>query len=1790
MAADEMKASIRLQLEDAVSGPLKALQAQLAAMQGQLGGMQAPTLGRVTQGAASAGAAVRVLSNEFVDHAGKVHAASEAIGRHQVANMKAAGSATNLSGALIAVAAAAAGIGLAVKRGIDFNKTMEESRTGLGALILSTHSFKTSTGEMATAQDSLNESFRMSEQVQKDLWKASLSTASTYQQLVQAFQSAYGPATSVGITNISKLEKVVVSGSQAVAALGLDSRQTAQELRALFTGEQSPDNTLTRVLRITKEEIDKARRAGEDMSDWFLKKLAPYSVAAAAATENFSVRLSNLTQTIDMLLGAATKPIFDTLKAGMSGSTDLLERMKGSLVGVGESIATAMQTLAPLGPAILEVFLQGTKALMEFASALGPLVPSLVTILGALAKMIDVLGPMGPAIFVGVKAFGLMSGALGSLFTVTGTVTTAQMALYTVTKLVGIEMVATAGAIGLIGAALAGAVVTIYGAIKAWQYWRETQKEEESNVGTKDATIKLLDTLQLHSGKYWQEIQDLKKKLFAVSPEDTAALAKLNDKAMEFRRLINPVKYVPEVIASANPVLDAETKKKIDETRKAYEHLVADLEAKRDLAGLTGLDRVLGDIVKKAQDAKREITSQFTDEKGGLKPGMTKADLARAYGLVDAEQVQESERALKDWQEKRSVLHLAAVKEMDAFEGQIAALRELGLAREIGQIDRELQAQKDGFAKQKEELGKAGNWTAQAKLDLGNLEAGAIALAGSKRADAERKAWDGWRSVALKEAESALADEGKVVEAGLLGVGETYRKMREDLDADMKGATMSGNTGLAAYLQTLIDKLPELKKAAEKRLATTVFEQMSAQLTKLQGDLKRGVVTVQEYWAGVAPILYRGAETAQQGIAAGWAGILGDLKTTGQATADLLRGVWDTIGKGFEDSVYNVISGKAKNLGDVLKGVWDDILRGFSQFITKMVQAAILGDQRSGQTGMFAGLFGAGDGTSGASAGGVPTSSDWATKMGAPSSSGSINWGGALAGGLAGAAAGYSISGNGTGAAIGAVTGIVAAALAMVNPLIGALVAAFGMALAAFAKDSTEVIEYIMGTAVIARYQTIPNPNGTGSGTPPGSGPDGVSPPGSGGRWGRGRDNSGWFRGDPWGFGAGAGAAGPPPGWSPADWASQWSTGTRHGVDFTASLGSTRNRLVELLRGSGLEADLAKGLSEAITKILTEMNVKVFAGSSQDLAANWKDLVQKWGPEWLIKTAFGFTPSGDDKLLGGIEGVPGFSQFDAKKATGPITEMMKALGFTTQGIQTIADQIDLRDLDKWMEWFSNIISIVRKGKELSGLLGGSVADEAAKRAGTSGLDTVLASGKDLVASFSGLDLLTGDERVTKTKELLDLAEQQYEAGLAYYTKVKALFDQLQAGIDKLVLDTRDWSAGKGADWLLQDTRLAAANNRQWFLSEADPEKAAQYAKAAIEAAALVLQGLRAMYEQAKTLKAEVDDLIEGFSDPSKGINPAAGLQAYLNQALALVSSIAKAAGLSGQAQLDAIANIKASAQDLYRTQQQLLQAVADQAKALKAGVAETRWQLDYGDMDPQQQSKALKDRIQSLMDQLNSSTDPTEIGNLQSQIRQFLTQYYGLFSKDDPNRAAAHQWVDEVLTILEKTGVGALDGIKATVESWSSIIAEGLKKVSTDLGAQMTALKAEIETWTKWLGELRGEIDTKLKGVATALEVANAALKTQVDLATAYFLNLNAPEALPQTRASIDQTNAAFDRSTLSVNAFKDALDKATLALGGQAPAAAGATTDRTLGARQQTVQDVITVLRRNPSILRGTA
>ena len=59
----------------------------------------------------------------------------------------------SIAAEVAAVAGVSVGFGALITRGIEFNRTMEDSRTGLGALIMSSKNFTDSTGEAASAQE-----------------------------------------------------------------------------------------------------------------------------------------------------------------------------------------------------------------------------------------------------------------------------------------------------------------------------------------------------------------------------------------------------------------------------------------------------------------------------------------------------------------------------------------------------------------------------------------------------------------------------------------------------------------------------------------------------------------------------------------------------------------------------------------------------------------------------------------------------------------------------------------------------------------------------------------------------------------------------------------------------------------------------------------------------------------------------------------------------------------------------------------------------------------------------------------------------------------------------------------------------------------------------------------------------------------------------------------------------------------------------------------------------------------------------------------------------------------------------------------------------------------------------------------------------------------------------------------------------------------------------------------------------------------------------------------------------
>jgi len=151
----------------------------------------------------------------------------------------------------------------------------------------------------------------------------------------------------------------------------------------------------------------------------------------------------------------------------------------------------------------------------------------------------------------------------------------------------------------------------------------------------------------------------------------------------------------------------------------------------------------------------------------------------------------------------------------------------------------------------------------------------------------------------------------------------------------------------------------------------------------LARQMAKGQITMSEFYAKLGSEQQRWAKTAGDGWTAAWNSILGTVKTTGQAVGDFVVSVWNTIGKGFSDSVYAVISGKAHSLIDVLKGVWDSILKSFSDMVGKMIQKWISGQLVMSVSGGAQGGTGNAEDWNMSSGGGVNFSSGMGYAVGA---------------------------------------------------------------------------------------------------------------------------------------------------------------------------------------------------------------------------------------------------------------------------------------------------------------------------------------------------------------------------------------------------------------------------------------------------------------------------------------------------------------------------------------------------------------------------------------------------------------------------------------------------------------------------------------------------------------------------------------------------------------------------------------------------------------------------------------
>jgi hypothetical protein len=188
--------------------------------------------------------------------------------------------------------------------GISFNAQMERAQIGIAGILKATDS----AGSFEKFTDAMGASARVLEQIKQ----VAPTTTATIRDLVDGFQVITGPASAANIT-LQEQVQLTVSLSNAVAALGVPTRELAQETRALISGNIDRNARVAQALQITSEDVRNAKEAG-NLFEFLNERLSAFTEAGQLQATTLTGLLSNTKDALDQALGAGTETLFANLK------------------------------------------------------------------------------------------------------------------------------------------------------------------------------------------------------------------------------------------------------------------------------------------------------------------------------------------------------------------------------------------------------------------------------------------------------------------------------------------------------------------------------------------------------------------------------------------------------------------------------------------------------------------------------------------------------------------------------------------------------------------------------------------------------------------------------------------------------------------------------------------------------------------------------------------------------------------------------------------------------------------------------------------------------------------------------------------------------------------------------------------------------------------------------------------------------------------------------------------------------------------------------------------------------------------------------------------------------------------------------------------------------------------------------------------------------------------------------------------------------------------------------------
>jgi len=225
--------------------------------------------------------------------------------------------------------------------GLEVTAQFEQMQIGISALIATNSQNVTAMGKHVTASQKFAMAQRDAAEAIIMLRKANIDTPATLEQLTRGFQSALGPAMSLGF-NLKQTVEYSKLMTLAASALTVPMEQLAQETRSILNGTIDQNSIVAVSLGITNAQI-KAHKEQGDVYEFLIGKLSDFNAAGQAVNQSWAGIASNLSDSWRAFTSDVTVStgLFAGLKTVMGEFTTVLKNQNGELTTLSNTLTNA---------------------------------------------------------------------------------------------------------------------------------------------------------------------------------------------------------------------------------------------------------------------------------------------------------------------------------------------------------------------------------------------------------------------------------------------------------------------------------------------------------------------------------------------------------------------------------------------------------------------------------------------------------------------------------------------------------------------------------------------------------------------------------------------------------------------------------------------------------------------------------------------------------------------------------------------------------------------------------------------------------------------------------------------------------------------------------------------------------------------------------------------------------------------------------------------------------------------------------------------------------------------------------------------------------------------------------------------------------------------------------------------------------------------------------------------------------------------------------------------------------